>query len=161
MQTCFCPCVSVWRGSDVSSAEGQRRYSSLPIWRRKALRPLAPNLRSAPVIWSISIWCWSHPAAVRLGCRAGSWLEAEVSIKGFLLRVMRGRVGWEQWKNISSIYKGPFNRRGSSVSLAGTWAVRQPVLPPPPPLSITRAASPALLHLTRRDKLFSLFVSFI
>lgn len=154
----------MWRRSDVSSAEGQWRYSSLPIWQRKVLRPLAPsapNLRSAPVIWSISIWCWSHPAAVRLGCRAGSWLEAEVSIKGFLLCVMRRRVGWEQWKNIGSIYKGPFNRRGSSVSLAGTWAVRQPVLPPPSPLSITRAASPGLLHLTRRDKLFSLFVSFI
>lgn len=76
-----------------------------------------------------------------MGCRAGSRLEAEVSIKGFLLCVMRGRVGWEQWKNISSIYKGPFNRRGSSMSLAGTRAVRQPVLSPPPPLFITRAAS--------------------
>lgn len=154
----------MWRGSYVSSAEGQWRYSSLLIWRRKALRPLAPsapNLRSVPVIWSISIRCWSHPAAVRLGCRAGSWLEAKVSIKGFLLRVMRGRVGWEQWKNISSIYKGPFNRRGSSVSLAGTRAVRQPVLPPPPPLSTTRAASPGFLHLTRRDKLLLLFVSFM
>lgn len=122
-------------------------------------RPLQ-NIQSAPVIWSISIWCCSHPVAVRLGCRAGSWLEAEVSIKGFLLCVMRGWVGWEQWKNISSIYKGPFNRRGSSVSLAGTRAVRQPVLPPPPPLSITRAASPGLLHLTRRDKSFSLSALF-
>lgn len=57
------------------------------------------------------------------------WLAAQVNTEGrdwkpSYLKGLRGvlglmyrRVGSEQWKNNCSIYKGPFNRRGSSVSL--------------------------------------------
>lgn len=56
------------------------------------------------------------------------WLAARVNtggrdwkpsyLKGLrgVFGLMYGQVGSEQWKNNCSIYKGPFNRRGSSVS---------------------------------------------
>lgn len=40
-----------------------------------------------------------------------------------VLGLMYRQVGPEQWKNNCSIYKGPFNRRGSSASLTGTQTV--------------------------------------
>lgn len=60
------------------------------------------------------------------------WLASELNVfdcdwklrylKGLrgVFRLMYGQVGPAQWKNNCSIYKGPFSRRGSSVSLTGT-----------------------------------------
>ncbi len=66
------------------------------------------------------------------------WLASEVNMDncdwklGYLhglcgvFGLMYRQVGSEQWKNNCSIYKGPFNRRGSSVSLTGTQTACPP-----------------------------------
>lgn len=70
----------------------------------------------AEVIWRSLIGYWHY--------YGGLWLEVEY-LKGLcgVFGLTDRQVGSEQWKNNCSIYKGPFNRRGSSVSLTGTQTV--------------------------------------
>lgn len=57
--------------------------------------------------------------AVRVNVEDCDWklryLKVVCGVSGLMYR----QAGWEQWKNNCYIYRDPFNRRGSSVSLTG------------------------------------------
>lgn len=80
----------------------------------------------------------SEPSWLAVGwnTEGRDWKRRYLKVLCGVFGLMNRHAGQEQWKNNCSIYRGPFNRRGSSVSLTGTHSICYPELSPSSVLEI-------------------------